>query len=236
MLASFGIDYLIISDFSAVAGIGAEDFVISNLCGELNCRLAVAGYNFRFGRGAVGDADLLRRLMSDSGGDAAILPEERFEGGILSTTVIRSALAAGECELATRMLGEPYHVSATVERGRGVGHVFGFPTLNTKRDSLTPLPRGVYATAVELRGILYTGVTNLGICPTFEAREEHFETMLLDFDERVYGEQVRIYFLSFLRGEEAFPSPEALKSQIDLDAGRAREIARSIKWQEIGRS
>jgi len=234
LLAEFGVDYIILSDFSAVAGIGARDFVLRDLCENLGCRLAVAGYNFRFGAGASGDAEALTELMREAGGEAVILPEERFEGGTLSTTVIRAALADGRCELAANMLGQPYHVGAVVEHGRGDGHKFGFPTINTSRKSDVPLPRGVYATVVEVRGKHYTGVTNLGVCPTFEEREEHFETMLLGFDERVYGERVRIYFLSLLRGERVFPSPEELKKQIDLDAARAEEIARSVKWQAIG--
>ncbi len=234
ILASFGVDYLIVTDFSAVSGVPAEEFVREHLVGRLGCRLAAAGFNFRFGAKARGDAAMLSTLMSECGGEALILPEEKSHGVTVSTTAIRAALASGDCPTAAEMLGEPYHVSATVVHGRGDGSRFGFPTINTARDSGVPLPRGVYATAVKIGDKFYTGVTNLGVCPTFEEREEHFETMLLDFSEEVYGEAVRIYFLEYLRGEEVFPSPVELKKQIDRDAERARTIARSAKWQATG--
>lgn len=236
ILASFGVDYLIVTDFSAVAGVSAQDFVREHLVTRLGCRLAAAGFNFRFGARAQGNAEMLTTLMTEYGGEALILPEERSHGVTVSTTAIRAALADGDCPTAAEMLGEPYHVSATVVHGRGDGKRFGFPTINTARDSGVPLPRGVYATAVKIGEKFYTGVTNLGICPTFTEREEHFETMLLDFSEQVYGVTVKIYFLEYLRGEEVFPSPVELKIQIDRDAERARAIARSVKWQAIGRN
>lgn len=226
ILASFNPDYIIIADFSALSSASPEDFVTEHLCRRLNCRLAVAGYNFRFGSRASGRADDLVRLMTENGGDSLILPEERMDGMTLSTTAIRAALAEGDCETATAMLGEPYFVNATVVRGMGIGKAFGFPTLNTEKNSLTPLPRGVYATVVTLGEKKYIGVTNLGVCPTFTPREEHLETMLLDFSGTVYGETVKIAFIGRLRDESVFPSPEALKKQIDLDAKKARDLAK----------
>lgn len=221
ILGSFDVDHVILADFSALASQSPESFVNEHLVGRLGCSLALAGYNFRFGKGAAGDATTLTRLMSEAGGEALILPEERFEGGVLSTTEIRRALSVGDCERASAMLGSPYHVRAVVEHGLGIGHSFGFPTLNTRKENGIPLPRGVYATVVKIDGKLYTGVTNLGVCPTFEERAEHFETMLLGFDERIYGKTVYIYFVSYLRPERPFPSPTELKAQIDRDAARA---------------
>lgn len=226
ILASFNPDYIILADFSALASASPEDFVAEHLCRRLNCRLAVAGYNFRFGSRAAGKADDLVRLMAKSGGDSLILPEERMDGMTLSTTAIRAALSDGDCETATAMLGEPYFVNATVVRGMGIGSAFGFPTINTEKNTLTPLPRGVYATVVTLGDKKYIGVTNLGVCPTFAPREEHLETMLLDFSGSAYGENVRIAFIKRLRDESVFPSPEALKKQIDLDAEKAKELAK----------
>ena len=226
ILSTFNPDYIILADFSALSTAHPDDFVSEHLCRRLNCRLAVAGYNFRFGCKARGTADDLVTLMQKNGGDSLILPEERINGMTLSTTEIRAALADGDCETATAMLGEPYFVNSTVVRGMGIGSAFGFPTINTEKNSLTPLPRGVYVTVVTLGGKKYIGVTNLGVCPTFAPREEHLETMLLDFSGSAYGENVRIAFIKRLRDEGVFPSPEALKKQIDLDAEKAKMLAK----------
>ena len=90
-----------------------------------------------------------------------------------------------------------------------LGSAFGFPTINTTKAEGLPLPRGVYATVVSLGERKFIGVTNIGVCPTFSPREEHLETMLLDFSETIYGERIKIAFISYLRGEKVFPSPKA---------------------------
>ncbi len=225
ILAEFNTDYIILADFDALCSATPEQFVLSHLWEGLNVRLAVAGYNFRFGKRAAGDINDLVRLMSQLGGETVVLEEERLDGVTLSTTAIREALSRGECELATRMLGEPYFVNSTVIRGRGIGSSFGFPTINTERAEGLPLPRGVYATVVTLEERRLVGVTNIGVCPTFAPREEHLETMLLDFCQTVYGKRVKIEFIARLRDEAVFPSPEKLKEQIDRDAEKAALIA-----------
>ena len=224
ILSEFDTDYIIVADFSALCSATPKEFVIDHLIGGLNVRLAVAGYNFRFGQRASGDVSELTSLMRSRGGDAVILDEEKIDGITLSTTVIREALANGDIEAATEMLGEPYFVNSTVIRGLGIGSAFGFPTINTVKEDGLPLPRGVYATVVRVGDRKFIGVTNIGVCPTFKEREEHLETMLLDFNESIYGENVRIAFISRLRDESTFPSPEALKAQIDRDTERARVI------------
>ena len=224
ILSEFDTDYIIVADFSALCSATPSEFVLDHLVGGLNVRLAVAGYNFRFGQRASGDVAELSSLMNGAGGKAVILDEEKMDGITLSTSVIREALSRGELDAATKMLGEPFFVNSTVVRGLGIGSAFGFPTLNTVKEEGLPLPRGVYATAVTLGNRKFIGVTNIGVCPTFKEREEHLETMLLDFNERIYGEKIRIAFIARLRDEAVFPSPEALKAQIDRDAEIAREI------------
>ncbi len=226
ILSTFATDYIIVANFSALCTASPREFVLDHLFGALNVKLAVAGYNFRFGKKAAGNADDLVALMQSAGAEAIILEEEKMDGVTLSTTVIREALSNGNCEAAAKMLGEPFFLNSTVVRGLGIGSAFGFPTLNTVKAEGLPLPRGVYATVVTVGERKFIGVTNIGICPTFAPREEHLETMLLDFNERIYGEKVRISFISRLRDEAVFPSPEALKQQIDRDAEKAKEIAK----------
>lgn len=228
LLSSLGIEVAIVADFSRTFGIEAEDFLTRVLACELKCGFAAAGYNFRFGKGAAGDAVLMRDTLSSLGIDCTVLEEQRWQGKELSSTVIRELLSEGEAREATELLGSPYRISSVVERGLGIGHCHGFPTVNTPVMAGMPLRSGVYATLVRLQRSekLYTGVTNVGVCPTFGERELHAETMLVDFSGDLYGEPITLYFLEYLRGEERFSSPTALKEQIYSDAERARTITK----------
>ena len=235
LFAEVGIELVYVADFSSLSGLSPEEFVLSVLSGELNCAVAVSGHSFRFGRGAVGDADLLSRLMRETGGEALAIDDEMRFGEAVSSTRIRSCLAEGRTEETAELLGSPYFISGEVLRGRGKGHGWGFPTVNTAVRTDIPLKRGVYATRVAHRGKLYVGLTNLGTCPSFGERELHAETMLLDFAGDLYGQTVDIYFISFIREESAFSSPEELRERIGLDEKTARERIEKSKWQELGR-
>lgn len=228
-----GVEYTIIADFSAVVDFTAKEFVRRVLVNELNTEVALSGYNFHFGRGAKGDASLLTELMSEAGGEAIILDEQRADGKPVSTSIIRGLLSEGRLAEANRLLGSPYRQRALVERGLGLGRTMGFPTVNTEV-TYTPLPRGVYASVVKMDEKCYTGVTNLGICPTFEERELHLETLIVDYSGDAYDRSICIYFIEKLRDEQVFESPEALRKQVYLDREKAIAIVRNIKWQEIG--
>ena len=234
ILEELGVEYAIVADFSSLMNLSAKEFVHGVLIGELGARIALSGYNFHFGRGAKGDADMLSRLMTEAGCEALILDEQRVDGETVSTSRVKELLSLGKLSEANRLLGSPLRHSTLVERGRGLGRGMGFPTINTK--SYPPLPRGVYATVVKMDGKFYTGVTNLGICPTFEEREPHAETLILDYSGDAYGKEVCIYFLEWLRDERVFESPEALREQVYIDREKAKDIVRNIKWQEIGLS
>ncbi len=228
ILSSLGIEVAIVADFSRISGIEAVDFLTRVLARELKCGFAAAGYNFRFGKGRAGDASLMRDTLSSVGIECAILEEQRWQGKELSSTVIRELLASGRVNEAQELLGAPYRIGSVVERGLGIGHFHGFPTVNTPVKAGMALKSGVYATLVMLERDkkLYTGVTNVGVCPTFGERELHAETMLVDFSGDLYGECITIYFLEYLRDERMFSSPTALREQIYSDAERAKSITK----------
>ena len=221
LLESLGVEYVILADFASVTSLTPDEFVSEVIIGALGCRLAASGSAFRFGKGASGDSDCLLRLMREAGCDALVIDELLLDGIPLSTTRIRAALGRGECAEAANMLGIPYRISARVQHGLGLGHSFGFPTVNTALPEGSPLRRGVYATKVKIGEKVYTGVTNVGVCPTVREREEHCETLLVDFGESIYGERITLYFLDYLRDERTFPSVEDLRKQIALDTERA---------------
>ena len=224
LLESCGVDEIIIADFEDVRGISAESFVRELLCLELGCIASVAGKDFRFGYRALGNVDMLTRLMNDAGGECIIAEDVMLGPDKISTTEIKRRMIAGDIITANEMLGTPYFLEAVVERGRGVGHTLGFPTVNsTLTSNKGLLKHGVYVSKIVTRGGIYPALTNVGVCPTFDSRPEHAETFILDFEGDIYGDVVRIILKSYLREELRFETPEALTEQIKKDIIKTKE-------------
>ena len=222
IISSLGVDVAIVADFGAVCSMSADEFISDVLIGDLDAQTVFAGYNFRFGRGASGDAEALLRGMEANGRGAKILDEYDFSGTPLSSSRIRVALDAGELEPANEMLGAPYRLRAAVVHGRGEGRKMGIPTVNADIPDTRVMPkRGVYRTAVAIDGRLFSAITNVGTCPTFGERRLHAETYIIDFDGDLYGRELNVYFLGFLRDERVFASAKELTEQIERDKARA---------------
>ena len=231
---SLGVDGVIVADFPSIAGLSPENFVFDVLVDSLGVELAISGYNFRFGKFAAADSSRLIELMEDKGKRALVLSERRVDGEPLSATVIRELIGEKRLDEATKMLGIPYYVEGTVERGLGLGTGFGFPTVNIPIRETSPLASGVYRTAVKIGDRLYTGVTNVGSCPTVKEREIHTETLIADFDGNLYGQNIRIYFLGYLREERLFDSVDELRDQIYFDRNRSIEENGDLTWLATG--
>ena len=237
VMESMGIEEIIICHIDLIKNTSSEDFVLKILKDEIGAAVAVAGFNFRFGRGAAGDSQALCRLMESSGGRAVILPEVKSGEDTVSSTAVKEALATGNAERAAALLGEPYSICGEVERGLGLGESFGFPTANLPLREELLIKRGVYRTAVEIDGELYHGVTNVGICPTVPCdRTLHSETFILDFSGNVYGKKIKIYLLGFLREERKFENTKELSLAIGKDAKEGRQRNGENLWAAIGRS
>ena len=231
---SLGVDGVIVADFSSISGLSPESFVFDVLIDSLGVELAISGYNFRFGKFAAADSSRLIELMEDKGKRALVLSERRVDGEPLSATVIRELIGKKRLDEATKMLGIPYYVEGTVERGLGLGTGFGFPTVNIPIRETSPLASGVYRTAVKIGDRLYTGVTNVGSCPTVKEREIHTETLIADFDGNLYGQNIKIYFLGYLREERLFDSVDELRDQIYFDRNRSIEENGDLTWLATG--
>ncbi|MBN2492924.1 MAG: hypothetical protein JXQ29_18895, partial [Planctomycetes bacterium] len=187
---------------------------------------AVVGANFRFGHRAEGDVDLLRRLGEATGFAVRVLEPVRFGGEVISSSLVRNRVEAGEVEKAAAMLGRPFHLRGQVVLGQRRGHTLGFPTVNLAPGTLLRPAGGVYATVLERnQGRQYASVTNVGVCPTFgPGAPLTVETHILDFDEEIYGEEVGVAFHHRLRGEQRFATPAALAAQIATDIAGARRL------------
>ena len=233
---SLGADFTVFSDFSAISNLSPEDFVKNILVSELNCRICVAGFNFRFGRGASAGESELRSLMEDAGGKAIIREEIKGQGGVtLSATLVRDLILSGEIKKANEILGSPYYIKGRVLHGRRIGRDIGFPTVNIHIDEGRIIPRlGVYRSAIPIDGRIFPGVTNIGSCPTFEERTVHLETHIIGYDGDLYGRELKIFLLDFLREEMVFSSVEELKMQINIDKNAVIKENGDIKWQDLG--
>lgn len=217
ILEDLGIEVLILCDFDTVRGLTPEEFVNQVIQKDLNCRVVMSGEGFRFGKGAQGDAKSLISLMAQGGGEAITVPDLKIRGVTVSSTEIRRAIEECKMEYANDLLGAPYFISGVVRHGRGEGRLYGFPTVNTELNGSLNLKRGVYKSSLEIDGASYTGLTNIGLCPTFGKRDMHAETMILGFEGDLYGRELKINLLKYIRDERKFDTPEDLKAQIDKD-------------------
>lgn len=226
IFAGLGAARLYLEDFDSLRGLSPEEFVERVLIGALDCRCAVCGFNYRFGRDGAGDFALLERLMSAAGREALCMPAVEYAGAPVSSTRIREAVQEGRMEEARAMLGRPYSLWGTVCHGRTLGRTLGFPTANLLFAEGRTVPRrGVYASAVTLEdGRRLRGVTNVGVRPTLRDGQVSpvCETCLLDFAGDLYGRPLRVDFLRFMRDEKRFGSLEELQKTVDADRESVR--------------
>jgi riboflavin kinase / FMN adenylyltransferase len=226
-LAAAGMDGALVLAFTPeLAGLEAEAF-LEGLAARLPPLCAVVtGANWRFGHRARGTPALLRACAARLGFEAVAVPPVAFDGAPVSSTRIRAAVRAGRMEEAAAMLGRPFALRGPVEHGRAIGRTLGFPTANI--DALRGFhpPHGVYAARVELDGAHHPAGVYIGRRPTYGA-EGHpaLEAYVMDFDGDLYGRTLTVELLRRLRGDRAFPSPEALRDQIALDLDGVRSAA-----------
>lgn len=227
ILAESGLDYAVFITFTvALSRYEPRRFVEEILVGRLGVEELVIGYDHGFGRDREGDPRTLQAIGSELGFDVDVVPPVEAEGGPVSSSRIRRMVLDGQMGAARACLGRPYSLRGIVVRGDGRGRGLGFPTANLRvaeRDKLIP-PQGIYAVRGILRSGTYGGALHLGPRPTFKGSPPTIELHLLDFDEDVYGEEVRVDFIEFLRPIEPFSTIQALVDQIREDVGAAREI------------
>ena len=185
----------------------------------------ILGPDFSLGKDRAGTMRTLQELGASRGFDVEEVPPFTIDGAVVSSTVIRRALADGDIATTTRLLGRNYSVAGAVVSTSRRGADLGFPTANLNVDPGRALPRnGVYATIAHVRSSRYTSVTNIGYRPTFGGTERVLETHILDFSGGIYGATLTVEFAARLRDEVAFQSPDQLVGQIRQDVEAARRI------------
>jgi riboflavin kinase/FMN adenylyltransferase len=223
IVASLGVEELIVIRFDAAfAAQSPAEFIEDVLVGHLAVKQISVGENYRFGRSAGGDVAM---LAADSRFATRVVALRELNGEIVSSSHIRSLIAAGDVAGAAVLLGAPFQLRGTVVGGDRRGRQLGFPTANLVPDEMLVCPgHGVYACFAN--GV--PAAVNIGVRPTFESgRGELIEAFLIDFEGDLYGSELRLQFLEKLRGERRFESVDALVGAMHDDVARSRVICAS---------
>ena len=230
LLGDLGVDVVITHPFdSQVANTSAQDFM-TNLVAKLNVTRLMVGHDFALGRDRTGDVTRLKELGKQLGYTLTVVPPVKIEGEVISSSVIRKSLFAGQVERAAKLLGRAYRINGTVIPGDGRGRTIGIPTANLKLWKERALPAaGVYVCRAQVNGKALGAVTNIGIRPTFKPQSEltWVETHLLDFSEDIYDQEIQLDFITRLRDEQRFPDVQSLVEQIHKDITAANIILNS---------
>lgn len=224
ILCEMGVSAVQIS-FEAIMQMSPERFFYDVLLDELHAASLACGENYTFGCGGKGDVVLLRRLCRQAGVELKVAPMLQTDGREISSTHIREKLENGEIEAANAMLGRPFSYDFEVVSGDRRGRLLGFPTINQFfPEGFVHPKRGVYAATVTLGGKAYAAVTDFGKRPTIGTKTVRSETCILGFSGDLYGQNVEVGLLSFLRPEIKFENLQALSAQIAQDSAAARKI------------
>ncbi len=225
LLKNEGINIVVILSFNPeLAQVSARHF-ISLLQKYLRMRGLVVGPDFALGRDREGDIPTLRKLGQEMGFTVTVVPPLVVSGGVPSSTAIRRALAEGDMEKVRLLAGRYFSLSARVIFGAGRGKGLGFPTANLGVSAEQALPAdGVYASLVKVNDSSYPSVTNIGTCPTFNGKERTVEVYLINYQNNLYGRQIKLDVIERLREERRFNTSEELSEQMARDVEQARAL------------
>ena len=233
----YGIGRVIVEPFDAqMMTMHWEAFIETLLCGKHGAAHLVAGHDFRFGHKNEGNVEKLAEKCRRLSIGCDIVEAVTLDGVTCSSTHIRALLQRGDVRTAARFLGHPHCLTQTFAHGRRIGRTIGVPTVNLTIPEKVITPAfGVYAARVILPdGAVRGGVTNVGVRPTVSGSGVTVETFILDFDGDLYGEEIRVEFLEYLRAEQKFSSLDDLRAQIARDAERAKEIIDETEKDRCG--
>ncbi len=224
---NLGIDILIEFPLTFETAATPKDiFVEEILVKKLNAKYIVAGTDLSFGKNGEGNSEYLIEKSKELDFEVRIIDKIAYKGEVISSTLIRKAIADGDVKKARFMLGSAYFVQGIVKKGNQLGRTIGFPTVNiiAGEDKLLP-PNGVYKTEVIVDGRVYEAITNVGCKPTVTDSGQIFiESYLYQFTENIYGKEIEVYFLEFMRKEQKFNSIEELKFQLQKDMQLGQKI------------
>ncbi len=234
LLQTLGTEIFIHPPFSSIRDLTASCFLEEILFHSLRAKAIFCGYDYRFGRNAEGDAQMLQKFCASHGIYCEVVPALTENGAPISSTRIRDCIHKGEMECAQNMLGYPYTIDFPVSQGHKLGRRLGFPTINQPYPEGNILPRfGVYAAIAEIDGKSYMGVTNIGVKPTVGSdNAPAAETYVIGYEGDLYGKQVPLSLIRFVRPEQQFGSVEELKQQIARDTDEVIRILQENRFNK----
>lgn len=212
----------------SISSMTAEAFIKDVLVGILHAKYIVVGTDFRFGHGKLGDVRMLADYAAVYGYELFVEEKEMYGDRVISSTYIKEELRKGNMKAVNEMLGYPYTVNGTVEYGKQLGRRLGFPTINVQpaKEKLLP-PNGVYIDCVEIDGIWYNGIGNVGVKPTVtDENRVLIESYLFDYEGNAYEKDVEIQIYEYRRPERKFGSVEEMKEHVNADIAYGKEYFR----------
>ncbi|CAN5549933.1 bifunctional riboflavin kinase/FAD synthetase [soil metagenome] len=227
LIRDLGVEHLLVVTFDReFAATPPDDFVRQLVTHANPLREICVGHEWSFGKNRAGNLTLLQQLGAEHHFEVVGIQPVTVNGTVVSSTAIRLAVENGDFARAAEMLGREYTILGTVKRGAQLGRALGFPTANLSAHSEQFPPNGVYAAEAKLEGTVLRGVANLGYRPTVAAArpERLLELHLFDLDRDIYGEDLEVRFVRYLRPEQKFASLEELKAQIARDVATARAL------------
>jgi riboflavin kinase/FMN adenylyltransferase len=227
LIRNLGVAHLLVINFDKkFAATPPEEFVRELVTHSKPLREICVGHEWSFGKDRRGNLDLLNDLGGQFDFNVVAIQPVKLSGAVVSSTAIRQAIEQGHLDKAAEMLGRPYTILGTVVEGDGLGKTIGFPTANLSAHSEQFPPNGVYVADAWLDGALYHGVVNLGYRPTVSKDRSNriLEIHLFDFNRDIYGQDVELRFVQYLRPEKKFATLDVLVRQIEADVQQAREL------------
>ncbi len=217
LIKETGVKELHYLDFSKIKDVSALEF-FNFLKEKYNPKMIVCGFNYTFGKNCSGDTVFLRNLCNKSGITLKVVDKISAYGQVVSSSRIRDLLKNGHCDIAAKLMGHPFSISGKVLHGEKRGRQMDFPTVNQLLNERTALLKfGVYMSKMVIDGKEYYGMTNIGYRPTFPSSTPLCETHLFDFSGDLYGKNLRLYLLRFLREEQKFLGLDELKNALEKD-------------------
>lgn len=214
-----GVDIVFMIPFDEyMTKISATDFVKTILHEKLKCKMVIVGHDFTFARNKEGNASLLESLGKNYNMKVKVIEPIKIKGRRVSSSYIRNLINDGNVSEIKDFLGRNYFLEGEVIHARKIGRTIGFPTANLKAEDKLIIPKnGIYAVKVYIKNKVYYGATNIGYNPTVNGKVLSIETNIIDFDEEIYGEIIRVEFLDRIRDEKKFNSLDELKLQLRKD-------------------
>lgn len=227
LIQALGVEHLLIIKFDKeFAATEPEDFVEQLVTNSKPLREICVGHEWSFGKKRRGNLELLKTLGGKFNFGVIGVPPIKANDEVVSSTAIRQSIERGDFARAAAMLGREYTILGTVTHGDSLGKKIGFPTANLSAHNEQFPPNGVYAATARMTDGVYRGVVNLGVRPTVTkgTADRVLEIHLLDFDRDIYGRDVEVRFVKFLRPESKFENVDALVAQIRRDVEQARAL------------